>query len=784
MSAWIALGGAGGEWLRSRAGWRLGASALGFACLVLAGCAEQRLHSDSQELLREGNYEAAVDALDAGARAYPTNVQLQSDAIQARRQVLTLLIGEADAARREQRFDDAQATLVRARRFDTSSQRVEALIAELAVERRQVEAVAKAEDLLKARDFQGASRVVAAALKDNPRQKQLLAEQRRVELFARDAHPSGAVHLKETRPISLDFRDASVRTVLDAVTRNSGINFVLDKDLRADSRVTIFLHGASVEDAIDLITSTNQLARKMIDEQTMLIYPNTPDKQRDYQEQVVRVFYLTSTDAKGAATFLKAMLKIRDPFVDERSNMLALRDTPENIELAERLLSLYDTADPEVTLELEVLEISSSRLTELGLALPNSVTLTPLPPGGASTITLGNIRDMTRGNVGLSIGQATLNLRREVGDTKTLANPSIRVRSKEKAKVMIGDKVPVITTTTGQAGFVSDSVSYLDVGLQLEVEPTVFADDDVAIKLGLEVSSVTGQVKSSNGTLAYQIGTRNANTFLRLHDGETQLLAGLINHDEQTTASRLPGLGDLPVLGRLFSSQLDNGTHKELVLAVTPHVVRNVRRPDASEAELWIGTESAPRLRAVANRSAFSASAASDGVAPGPLGGAAVPAAAPSPPEPGVAATSGMPGGPAMPLPTLRVRGPSSAKVGDTIDVTIVLESEVGLRGLPIQFSFSKDLLELTAVTEGDLFSRDGAKTSFTQSIQAVDGIARAGVVRNGTTAASGKGTAYTLRFKATKPGQATVAVTSVNALGAAGDVMVPLPQPLNFTVR
>ena len=748
---------------------------LALACALLAGCAEQRLHDNSQDLLRAGNYEAAVDSLEAGARAYPFNAQLQADAIQARRQALTLLITEADAARRQQRFDDAQAALVRARKFDTSSQRVEGLIAELAVERRQVEAIAKAEDLIQAEDFQGASRLVAAALKDNPRQQQLLAERRRIELLARQAHPRGYAHLRETRPISLDFRDASLRTVLDAVTRNSGVNFVLDKDLRSDSRVTIFLHGASVEDAIDLITSTNQLARKMVDEQTMLIYPNTPDKQRDYQEQVVRVFYMTNTEAKGASAFLKSMLKMRDPFVDERSNMLALRDTPENIELAERLLSLYDTADPEVTLELEVLEISSSRLTELGLAFPNSVSLTPLAPNGASALTLGNIRNMTRNDVSVGIGAATLNLRREVGDTKTLANPSIRVRSKEKAKVMIGDKVPVITTTTGQAGFVSDSVSYLDVGLQLEVEPTVFADDDVAIKLGLEVSSVTGQVKSANGTLAYQIGTRNANTFLRLHDGETQLLAGLISHDEQTTASRLPGLGDLPVVGRLFSSQLDNGTHSELVLAVTPHVVRNVRRPDANEAELWVGTESAPRLRMIANRPAAAASAST-----GPV--AAVPGAAAAPALPAQAGQAV--GVAANPLPALRLLGPTSAKVGEIVRVAIDLDSAVGLRGLPLQVSYNKDLLALVVVEEGGFFSKDGEKTSFTQSIQAGDGIARAGVLRNSATAASGKGTVYALQFKAIKPGSATLAVTNVNAISLGSDVTVPAPPPLALTVQ
>ena len=772
MSLQLALGRAGrGRWKAGSHGHRW---VFVLMVVALAGCAEQRLHDTSRDLLRQGDYEAAVDALDAGARAYPANPQLLADAIQARRQAMTLLIAQADAARGQQRFDDAKAALERARKFDSTGQRVDALLAEFAVERRQFEALAKADDLVKAQDLRGAARVVAEALKDNPRQAQLQAAQRRIEQLSRAANPRGYAKLKETRPISLDFHDASLRTVLDAVTRNSGVNFVLDKDLRVDSRVTIYLHGASVEDAIELIVSTNQLARKMIDDQTMLIYPNTPDKQRDYQEQVVRVFYLTSSEAKGAAAFLKSMLKLHDPFVDERSNMLALRDTPENIELAERLLSLYDTADPEVTLDLQVLEVSSTTLTDLGIALPNSVSLTPLAPSGATGLTLGNLKNLGRNDIGVGVGAVTLNLRREVDDTRTLANPSIRVRSKEKAKVMIGDKVPVFTTTTGQAGFVADSVSYLDVGLQLEVEPTVFADDDVAIKIGLEVSSVTGQVTSSNGTLAYQIGTRNANTVLRLHDGETQLLAGLINHDEQSNATRVPGLGDLPVVGRLFSSQLDNGSHSELVLAVTPHIVRNVRRPDSDEAELWIGTETAPHLRAVSNRAVAPApAAASSAPVAASAAAPAVPASAPVAPV----AVNG-------PLPALHLVGPPGAKVGDVVRVSIDLDSTVGLRGLPLQLSFDKDSLSLLKVEEGSYFSQGGEKTSFTQSIQGTDGVARAGVLRNGTTPASGKGNVYNLQFKALKAGTATVAVTGVNAIGVGNEVVVPAPPPLTFTVR
>ena len=200
------------------------------------------------------------------------------------------------------------------------------------------------------------------------------------------------------------------------------------------------------------------------------------------------------------------------------------------------------------------------------------------------------------------MGGVTLNLRREVGDFEILANPRVRARNKEKAKVLIGDKVPIVTTTSSQTGFVADSVSYLDVGLKLEVEPTVYANDEVAIKLALEVGSLAGQIKTTSGTVAYQVSTRNASTALRLKDGETQVLAGLLRREERTSASRLPVAGDVPLLGRLFSSTLDDGNKTELVLAITPRIVRNLRQPDASEAEIWVGTESHPRLRAVGGR--------------------------------------------------------------------------------------------------------------------------------------------------------------------------------------
>jgi general secretion pathway protein D len=186
-----------------------------------------------------------------------------------------------------------------------------------------------------------------------------------------------------------------------------------------------------------------------------------------------------------------------------------------------------------------------------------------------------------------------LNLHHDDGTTNVLANPRIRVKNKEKAKVHIGDRVPVITTTAAATGgFVGESVSYLDVGLKLEVEPLIHIGDEVSMKVGLEVSNIVREIISTtSSSRTYQVGTRNANTVLRLKDGETQILAGLINDEDRRTANRIPGLGELPVAGRLFSSTRESRVKTEIVLLITPRLVRTIDRPDNSVIEFSAGTE-------------------------------------------------------------------------------------------------------------------------------------------------------------------------------------------------
>jgi general secretion pathway protein D len=739
--------------------------------LVVAGCAQQLIHDESQSRLRAGDYERAVTVLDDGLKRYPDSAQLRSAQLQVRNEAMARLLAEAANARAVGRFDDVQQLLERAQGFDSGGQRVRGLLADLAVERRQRTALDKARELVVGNDVDAALRVLADGLKDNRRQPDLLALQRQLEAQQRQGQVRGRIGLAEDRPISLDFRDAGLRAVLDLVTRNSGVNFILDKDIRADVRISVYLRNARLEDAIDLIASTHGLTKKVVDERTILIYPNTPEKQREYQEQVIRVFHLASAEAKGAAAFLRSMTRIREPFVDERANMLAIRESIENVELAERLIALYDTQEPEVLLELEVIELRSSRLLDMGIKLPDTLSLA-LVPSVASALTLGNFRSVTRNDVGVGIGGALINFKREVGDFTTLANPRVRAKNREKAKVLIGDKVPVVTATTGQGGFVSDSVSYLDVGLKLDVEPTVYADDEVSIRIALEVSSVAREVRTSSGTLAYQVGTRNASTTLRLRDGETQLLAGLISNEDRSSASRVPGIGDLPVAGRLFSSQRDDNNRTELVLAITPRILRNVRQPDASQAELWVGTEAQPRLRPVGARVVSK--------------DAAVPAAGAAP----RAAQGGAAAGGAAPAPLpatvqLKWRAPKEVKVGETFELGLDLNSGAMLRGAPLQLSYDKDRLQIVEVREGDYFKQGQVPTNFTQNIDAGAGRADFGVLRTPMTGTPGQGSVVNLMLRATAAGAAELSVRGFMpvALGD-GSVQPTLPPPLRIEIK
>jgi general secretion pathway protein D len=459
-------------------------------------------------------------------------------------------------------------------------------------------------------DVEAARNKLRGVLAQEPAHAEALALLAKVE--AQAGRPRGLelpqLAANYRRSVTLEFRDAPLKVVFDALARQSELNFVFDKDVRLDQKTSVFARATAIVDALDMLLATNQLARKVLNGNSLLIYPNQPAKQRDYQDMVVRAFFLANADAKQTLTLIKTMAKIKDVHVDEKLNMVVVRDTPEAVRIAEKLVRLADRPEPEVMLEVEILEVKRSKLLELGVQWPTQLGVlsktkntTPVFDQFGTKVgetvsysdvplTLDLLKNIEAGTVAMNIAPGVVANKTD-GDVNILANPRIRVKNREKAKVHVGDKVPVITSNVTSTGVTSESVSFLDVGLKLDVEPQVYLEGEVGIKVGLEVSNIVQQIKTATGTLTYQLGSRNATTTLRLKDGETQVLAGLISDEDRSSASKVPGFGDIPLLGRLFSSHRDENSKSEIVLLITPRIVRNIERPELADAEFFAGTE-------------------------------------------------------------------------------------------------------------------------------------------------------------------------------------------------
>jgi len=565
------------------------------AAAALLGCAGQEALKQGQQMIEAGNEEQGLMRLEEALKHNPNDTELRNYYLRHRAVAVQRFLQAGDNARAAGQLDAAETAYQKAQRFDADNANVKAGLAAVARERASLSVVREAEEAYKRGELDTALNKAKEVLQANPTQRDARAIVRKVEeqkMKAEQASAQLAAALKDT--ITIELRDAPVRTVFELLSKKSGLNFVYDRDVPPDLRVTVFVKDTTIEEVIRFVLVTSQLERRVLNPNTVLIYPNTPNKAQAYRELTVKSFYLANADVKQTANMVRSLAKTRDLFVDEKLNLLVVRDTPEAIRMVEKLIANHDLAEPEVMLEVEVLEIGHSELSQIGVEWPGRAALGVQGAAGVpGQITGTEAQNLSSGMFRLTVSDPliALNLRQQAGRTNVLANPRIRVKNKEKARIHIGDKVPVITTTAGATGFVSESVNYLDVGLKLEVEPLVHLEDDVGIKVGLEVSNISNEVKTGSGTVAYQVGTRNANTTLRLRDGETQVLAGLISDEDRRSAQKVPGLAQLPVLGRLFSSNNDTVNKTEVVLLITPRVLRNIERPGVRLEEFNSGTE-------------------------------------------------------------------------------------------------------------------------------------------------------------------------------------------------
>ena len=763
------------------------------ATLLIISCASESQRREGLALVMDGHYEEGLTKLEQSLKSDPGNTTARRDFLRQREQIINRLLGTAGSELAQGHYDAAAAQFRRVLKIEPDNQAAKNGLANIDAARRHDKWLTEAQALAKKGDIAGARASLDLILiedPDNTRANQMrssLAEQSLKENLA-----GPTLNIQGRKPVTLQFRDANLKMVLEAIARMTSLNILVDKDVRNDIKVTIFVKDTPVEETLDLILLQNQLEKRVLGENTVLVYPYNPSKTKDYQELKVRRFSLTNADPKQVQSMLKTILKTKDVFVDEKTNAVIVRDTAQTIRLAEKMVASMDQPEAEVMIELELLDMDRNRSLDLGVdwpssvswMLPDSMTLSQFKKR-SSTVTLS-----TTGGFG-----ATVKALESDGDTRVLANPRIRARNKEKAKIMIGSRTPVISSaavpnTTGLASVYNTNIQYLDTGIKLEVEPTVYIDGDVAIKLNMEVSDLGDKFENTQtGTLAYATTTNNASTILRLKDGETQVLAGLVRAFTSSGGSqKVPGLGDVPLLGRLFGINSDKWQNREIVLAVTPHIIRNNQVAEADLLELWSGTEANIKYGESNLKAAGSAGVLSQGLtgttaartAPVPLPARAlVPPPAANTQAPATAETAA-----AAPL-AASLTGPQQAKVGDKFNVILSAQGAAAITGVTSGLQYDTETLKAIAVNEGDLMRRANLKSVFNGHIDE-----SAGTVSVELTAESGgmvsSGGIASIQFEVVgSPGSAAVSVSSIAATGNGGaNVAISSPQPLSIVVQ
>jgi general secretion pathway protein D len=428
-------------------------------------------------------------------------------------------------------------------------------------------------------------RAKLAVTRDGKTELQALIER------TRDLPPPGLDLPQDvSMPASLLFRDAGSRDVFLAIARFANISLGFDAAFRAEA-VTVDLRNASLDGALRAVADATHTFFRVTGPRTVLVIPDTPAKRREYEQEVVRTFYLSNADLKETMDVLRMVIDARRVSPTTATNALTIKDSPERVAAAARVISAIDKAKPEVIIDVELLEVDRTKLQEYGLqiASPNSPGLNgsvSIASDANQTITLKKLMNLTSADVLLTnLPSLYYRLLKSDTNTRTLANPQLRTAEGSPAQARFGDRIPIPVTifapiaTGGTPQQPITSFSYENIGVNIDITPRTHHNDDVTLTLKVAVQSISGQGFGGLPTF----GNREINTVIRLRDGETNMLAGLIRDDERRLFEGIPGLSDLPGIGRVFAHSKTEVTQTDIILTLTPHIIRVL---DVSEADL------------------------------------------------------------------------------------------------------------------------------------------------------------------------------------------------------
>ena len=613
-------------------------------------------------------------------------------------------------------------------------------------------------------------------------------------------------------PLTLKLSEDS-KTVYETIGKLAGINVLFDPDYTS-RRIHIELNAVSLEQALEIVALESHTFWRPVTPNTIYIAQDTPAKRTELEQQVLRTFYLnnfsTVSELQDVANLIRTILKVERVQQFPAQNAIVMRGTPDQTALAELLIDNLDKAKPEVVVDVVVMQVSKTKLKQLGIQYPFSTTSNPTvtlqnplstvttptgtTPSTGSGLTLNSLANLNATDFSVSIPSASVAFLMTDSDTRVLQRPQIRSVDGQKAVLKIGERVPIAVGTASSTltatALTQTQFQYQDVGVNIELTPHIHNDGEVSMKISLEVSDIDSYQSFGAGLNEPVIGQRKIDHEIRLRDGEVSLIGGMMEHDDVKNMAGLPWLSEIPGLKYLFGQGQKSKTDTETVFALMPHVVRRLDLNDLSFRPVDIGTQNVVEIRHLAPAVATVAPAAAvPSSAP-----SAAPITAPTPapmPAPAQPVTPAVPGavnqappaaglGPVLSLDPPMVNEPAGA----TFAVSVILNGGQNVFGVPVQVSYDPKVLQFLNVSNAGALSKDGAAVALVHRDDTSQGALQISMMRPpGSGGVTPAGPLFTLTFMAKAAGQGTVSVgkamlldpnnTSIEASGSQAIVNV-----------
>ncbi|MBW2218537.1 MAG: SPOR domain-containing protein [Deltaproteobacteria bacterium] len=536
-----------------------------------AGCVtNQEYIKEGNKYTKSGNWDEAVTYYQELHDKYPDDKEIKLVLARSKIEASIAYLASGKALLEKNLFDQAVSEFQQSYKFNPSNRLTLVLIKRAKKEKQVLSLIKKGENLIETGDIPGAKNAFQKAAKLDPKNNR--AQKYLAGLSAKEKQLSlSSLKIPSKKPVSFKFKNTSIINVFEVLSKLSGINFIFDKEM-VNSKVTMFMTDVSLNRFINVLLKTNNLAAKLINDNTMLIYPNTPAKKKEYEDLKIRTFYLANLDAQKAVSLLTKILKSRNIIANKELNAIVIRGQKEEIEIASKIIEANDRPPAEVLLNVEILEVSRTKEKQLGLELdPASVSIgvgeasdkIDDDAGIINTASSYALQELSDKEIMLSIPTATLHLLKQDGDTRILANPQIRVKNNEKASIHIGERIPIRTNRRVDTnGDITYDYQYQDVGVKLDAVPSINMNGEISLKINLTV-----------------------------RDGEPIIIGGLIRDDELETLRKIPYLSEIPGIGRLFTNEGRNDTQTDILMSITPILLQEQKIPGKDITEMWSGNE-------------------------------------------------------------------------------------------------------------------------------------------------------------------------------------------------